>query len=309
MQRSTGYNPLRPTITASAYAPTPYAPTPYTDEPLNKLKIVLTFDDGPASTEASGSYNRTQHVMTELEDRGITGVFFVQTHVPIRGGSREGRRIMGDTNNRGHILAVHTTVATNAHRPESSHRNLQADKDFDFGASLQRGIDQIERATETKDENDVVVEEGVVVEFVRPPNGDIGEPGSDIRREVVRTYESKDLELVLWDIDPERFINSKIHDNVEKRKDKVLEDIPNRMREYLPDLTDPNLEAPSAVAKTQMVALFHDVQQHVAENIGTFIDKIEKVARDLGYTPCLNLTPDEVKQVMIDQNTENEDVR
>ena len=248
--------------------------------------------------------------MDELERRKITGVFFVQTHVPIRGGSRAGRRIMGETNNRGHILAVHTTVEeTNAHHDDFSHKNLQADEDFDFGASLQRGIDQIERATETKDENDVVVEEGVVVEFVRPPNGDIGEPGSDIRREVVQTYESKDLELVLWDIDPERFINPKIHDTVEKRRDKVLEDIPNRMREYLPDLTDPNLEDPSAVAKTQMVALFHDVQKHVALYLSCFINKIDTVARAMGYEPCWKLMPDEVKQVMIDQNTENEDER
>ena len=285
----------------SAYAPTPYAPTPYTDEPPNKLKIVLTFDDGPSTTftegvpdkDRPGEYkevvvNYTRMIMNELERRKITGVFFVQTHVPIRGGSPHGEGVIRETHNRKHILALHTTEPTRPHKSDNEHTALQ--ERGELGNSLQGGIDRIQDITAVKDENDVVVEEGVVVEFVRPPNGEYD-------TDVIETYERLNLEHVYWDIDPEN--------GDDGTPEGLRANLERQMKRYLPDMK----KNPNATPKEQLVALFHDVQSLVGRNIKSLIDKIEEVARNLGYTPCLNLTPDEVKQVMIDQNTENEDVR
>ena len=243
---------------------TPYAPY----MPAKRsLEIVLTFDDGPASTTPSGE-NRTQDVMKELESRRIPGVFFVQTHAPIRGGSADGRRIIGDIHNRGHLLGLHTTVAeNNPHHPNFYHTKLQ--ERGELRTSLQNGKDLIEQVTATE------------VEFVRPPAG-VGANDSD----VIQTYEDLDLELVMWDSDPER--------GARRNKERILANIKSQIDTYL------------ANERTEMVVLLHDVQRVVADNLPSFIDKIEEVACDNGYEPVWELTAEEVKQVMRNQNNENE---
>ena len=202
--------------------------------------------------------------MDELEKptRNITGVFFVQTHAAIRGGSRAGRGIIGETHERGHILAIHTTVVGNHPtlvKPDPHNRYFYHTAMKERGVlaeSLQNGKDQIEGATATKDEDGVVVKPGVVVEFVRPPAG-------VYNTDVIQTYEDLNLEHVYWNIDPERGDDGTpggLRDNIERQ-----------MKRYLPDMK----KNPNATPKEQMVALFHDVQGLVANHIGSYIGKIE----------------------------------
>ena len=71
------------------------------------VRILLTFDDGPHGA-ALGANNRTENVLDARRDRGAKAAFFIQTHVPYRLASREGRRIAFRAHAEGHVLAIDT---------------------------------------------------------------------------------------------------------------------------------------------------------------------------------------------------------
>lgn len=113
--------------------------------------------------------------------------------------------------------------------------------------------------------NLIETETGSRPEFIRPPAGE----GADDSG-VIQTYSGLDLELVMWDIDPERGSGGNAA--------TICDNIDTQMRTYL-----------AGEPKTQMVALFHDPQKVVEDNLPAFIDQIKSVTCALGYRPIFNL--------------------
>ena len=74
----------------------------------------------------------------------------------------------------------------------------------------------------------------------------------------------------------------------------ILANIESQMELYLADGD-----------KTQIVVLLHDVQSVVAYNVVSFIDKIDEVARDMGYTPDFHPSDSETRMVLRSQSNEN----
>ena len=74
----------------------------------------------------------------------------------------------------------------------------------------------------------------------------------------------------------------------------ILANIESQMELYLADGD-----------KTQIVVLLHDVQSVVAYNLVSFIDKIDEVARDMGYTPDFHPSDSETRMVLRSQSNEN----
>ena len=275
--RNTQGGGTRPIVSSDPYCP--YHPY-IANRP--ELKIVLTFDDGP--TQTFRGVNRTRNIMNYLTSQGIIGAFFVQTHaltrledgreIPFRGSTENGRETIGLIA-QNHIVAVHTTLAVvNPHHSDYYHDVLQGtvldgQTENELARTLPQGINLIE--TET----------GSRPEFIRPPAGE----GADDSG-VIQTYSGLDLELVMWDIDPERGSGGNAA--------TICDNIDTRMRTYL-----------AGGPKTQMVALFHDPQKVVEDNLPAFIDQIKSVACALGYRPIFNLTKEQVKEVLRAQTDRN----
>lgn len=262
--RNTQGGGTKPIVSSDPYCP--YHPY-IANRP--ELKIVLTFDDGP--TQTFRGVNRTRNIMNYLTENSIVAAFFVQTHAKardedtgreyaFRGSTTNGRETIGLIA-QNHIVAVHTTLAVvNPHHTDYYHDVLQStvlegQTENELARTLPQGIDLIE--TET----------GSRPEFIRPPAGE----GADDSG-VIQTYSGLDLELVMWDIDPERGSGGNAA--------TICDNIDTQMRDYL--LT--------GESKTRMVALFHDPQKVVEDNLPAFIDQIKSVACALGYKPVFNLT-------------------
>ena len=237
-----------------------------------RLKIVLTFDDGPSSGQQS-SQNLTRNIMDTLDSRGIQGVFFIQSHAldndtPFRGSSDVGRAIIRDMQADGHIIGVHTGAEeNNAHSWANNHVNRLAAGEL-YG-DITRAQNLIE--DETDDHGGV--------EFIRPPFGEINSG-------VIDQYSDLALQYVGWNIDPEN--------NSGGTAAGILANIESQMELYLADGD-----------KTQIVVLLHDVQSVVAYNLVSFIDKIDEVARDMGYTPDFHPSDSETRMVLRSQSNEN----
>lgn len=78
---------------------------------MGAIVVVLTFDDGPHIAKITEG-NRTDKVLNTLKKNSVQqetkAAFFVQTHVPFRGGSAFGQQLMKRENDEGHIVEVHT---------------------------------------------------------------------------------------------------------------------------------------------------------------------------------------------------------
>lgn len=239
------------------------------------LRIALTFDDGPSSA-TQASQNPTRRVMDALDSRGIRAAFFIQSHAldennnPFRGSSEEGRRIIRDLHGDGHIIGIHTGMESQyAHSVVNYHpARLAVEKLYNDLTNARALIE---------DETGALGE----VEFVRPPGG-VYTPG------VIDKYSDLALQHVHWDIDPERgaaHIPSQIEANID-----------SQIRDYLD---------PDKGNREQMVVLLHDIQSAVAYNLIDFIDKIDSVVKEMGYTPNFHLTQEEMKMTLRAQSSQN----
>ena len=99
---------------------------------MAKVEAILTFDDGPLTTE--GSANGTDRILSALESNptghALNAVFFIQSHAKDdngnhnRGMHREGKRLVKKMTDAGHIVGVHTGMdAYRAHAEENDHPN------------------------------------------------------------------------------------------------------------------------------------------------------------------------------------------
>ena len=85
------------------------------------VTVVLTFDDGPhAARDPDRNYTRQALGTLNVNSvqNGTKGVFFIQTHVPFRGGSQTGRNVIEAIWAEGHVVGIHTG-STEDHVPHT----------------------------------------------------------------------------------------------------------------------------------------------------------------------------------------------
>jgi peptidoglycan/xylan/chitin deacetylase (PgdA/CDA1 family) len=143
---------------------------------MAEVTVVLTFDDGPHAL-ADLSRNYTAQALRTLRTNGVQantkGVFFVQTHVPHRGGSRVGREAIQRIWAEGHVVGIHTGSVED-HVPHTQRRGeLRGDLE-----GARRYLQEL----------------GITSTFVRPVGGQTNSA-------VLATYRDLGLKMVLWDID------------------------------------------------------------------------------------------------------------
>ena len=140
------------------------------------VTVVLTFDDGPhAASDPDRNYTRQalRTLRTNSVQANTKAVFFIQTHVPFRGGSQSGREVIEAIWAEGHVVGIHTG-STEDHVPHTQR-----------GGQLR---DDLQRASRYLDNL------GISSAFVRPVGG-------AVNAAVLQTYRFLGLKMVLWDID------------------------------------------------------------------------------------------------------------
>lgn len=169
-----------------------------------RLRIVLTFDDGPETTKGL-----TEQVHGVLQKRRIVAGFFVQALVttPPRGGHDGGLQMikaLAET----HVIGIHTGSVKD-HVPHTCRVLENADDGLGENA-LESDIIKARKRLESLGE----------IRYIRPPFGE----GNAQTRAV---YDKLDIRSVLWNIDPEDWKSGQTSDGV---KQKIATDLSARSR-------------------------------------------------------------------------------
>ncbi|MBN1919121.1 MAG: polysaccharide deacetylase family protein [Verrucomicrobia bacterium] len=159
--------------------------------------MILTFDDGPHHVPLGTGENYTERLLETLDANSvqdhIRAVFFVQTHVGIRGATAEGQQLMVREAAAGHLVGIHTG-STDDHvdhrtraRTPAYDWNLDGALDELDGANalesdLRRATDRIKKLT------------GTASQLVRPTYG-------ATNGAVLAVYRTLGLRMLLWDVD------------------------------------------------------------------------------------------------------------
>lgn len=170
---------------------------------MEKVNVILTFDDGPHL--GAGSANRTQRVLSVLDDHNINAVFFIQYH-PAK--TTRGTNIVNQAHREGHIIGVHTGMdSPDAHADANDHPNRVGDKLLDD--DMRQAKDFIRART------------GADPKYVRPP---FGRHNSAVRAE----YRRQNLNMIMWDIESrdaytgstEESINTRLRSEINRLLDR-----------------------------------------------------------------------------------------
>jgi peptidoglycan/xylan/chitin deacetylase (PgdA/CDA1 family) len=139
------------------------------------LRLMITFDDGPS---IRSDYNPTLAILRQLATNdvqpGIKALFFVQTEHKKGGGTPQGRDIMRQAHEQGHVIGIHSTSP----RGHIAHTTLPTDV---LMGELQQARGVIRNCT------------GSSPKFIRPPYG-----ACDVRTRTV--YAQLGLDVVMADV-------------------------------------------------------------------------------------------------------------
>lgn len=167
---------------------------------MEKVNVILTFDDGPHL--GAGSANRTQRVLNVLDDHDINAVFFIQYYL---GKTTRGKNIVDQAHNEGHIIGVHTGMdSTDAHADENDHPNRVADQLLDD--DMRQAKSYIRART------------GAYPKYVRPP---FGRHNSAVRAE----YQRQGLNMIMWDVESRDAYPGSTEESINTRLQNQINDL------------------------------------------------------------------------------------
>jgi len=218
------------------------------------IGIILTFDDGP---HAATTNNYTQMVMDTLAvnsvENGIKAAFFVQTHVPYRGGSSVGQQKITAMENEGHQVEIHTG-STEDHvyhtvRVTAAPYDVDGDGNPDGQNGLESDLIRAKKRINTLT--------GGTPAFVRPPGGAYNQA-------VLSTYQRVNLTIKMWDVD-----------STDSSPGATVESIKNALRSQI--------TSKISAAGTKLIILFHDIKSITANNLDEFLQEIADSVEDAGY--------------------------
>lgn len=219
-------------------------------------KILLTFDDGPQSAN-------TSKVAKALDDRGISGVFFVQTHALMCGKDEDcaGNKVILEKVHPKHLVAIHTGSKEDHvehwRRVALAAENVTGDAKPDGENALES--DMI-RAKER-----LLSLLGTVPAYVRAPRGEKTNPKpkpGDVSTtaKVNAAYASQKLKHIGWD-----------KDSQDSKPGATAETVTANLGKA---------SAPEFGGAGPVIILFHDRNGITATNIGKYIDAIKQSCKD-----------------------------
>jgi peptidoglycan/xylan/chitin deacetylase (PgdA/CDA1 family) len=210
--------------------------------PPPPITVRLTFDDGPTSAAP----HNTRKVLTTLANNvvqsNIPVTFFVQTHVPIRGGHPEGIQTMEMALAAGHDIMIHT----GSDEDHVDHRVRVGDLPYAGGANALES-DLIRAKARISS-----LSGGSVPIYVRAPGG-------ATNTAVLQTYASQNLTHKLWDLDSADSSGGATLGSVNLA---VINGMHSRLNQ----------------GDTDIVILFHDIKSVTADNLATYLWNIRAVA-------------------------------
>lgn len=171
---------------------------------MAEITVVLTFDDGPHS-RADLAQNYTAQALQSLRTNRVQpnakAVFFVQTHVPHRGGSRVGKEMIRNMGAEGHIVGIHTGSAEDhvSHIARRDRGELRNDLERAMRYLRDLGIQSL---------------------YVRPVGGQTNDP-------VRNTYRALGLKMLLWDIDSRDSHSGYTRDRITQHLRQRIRDLAN----------------------------------------------------------------------------------
>ena len=231
-----------------------------------EIKIVLTFDDGPHHVAPSSNY--TNEILDILEGRNIKAVFFIQTHALSRPYSGSGPKPYFRGMHDGGKDMVHRMrddchvvgfhTAAEVHGTHNRENWHTEISAAELRARLDTGKDFIDLNAN-------------IPRWVRPPGG---HHNSSVRA----IYSEKDLDLVMWDLDTEDWKS----------------DAPAGVLDRIDDRLTQKINA----GETELVVLFHDIQENTADNLEDYLDKFDEVANREGCSIKWVLTLDEITDIL-----------
>jgi peptidoglycan/xylan/chitin deacetylase (PgdA/CDA1 family) len=228
------------------------------------IRILLTFDDGPHAAALGGS-NRTEKVLDRLNEKGIKGVFFVQTHVPYRLASENGLQIASRIQAEGHVLAIHTGSFLD-HRCHKWRCTQPADV---VGAI--NGLDSDMQRARAAIRNIA----GADPRFVRATYGHTNDACMDV-------YARNGLNHVNWDIESKDSSGSATAAFV---CDRLGAETKRR-----------------AWAPTDLIYLLHDISAVTAEHLKDFIDAITAAVAANGHAAAFVAHRREAESIMLERS-------
>lgn len=234
----------------------------------NTVKVILTFDDGPDTR--AGLANGTQRILDTLENLDINAVFFIQSHARddnnnyFRGMEEDvGIPLVEQMHKEKHIIAVHTGMdGQMAHAWANRHTRREAIGKL--GKDLDCCKEYIRDRT------------GSYPRYVRPPFG-------DHNRAVRSQYASRNLNMILWDIDSRDTTSS--YDR---------HDIKNHLKSRVKRLM--------ARGNRHLVILFHDIDisTNSPGHLYDYISVVENAIYTSGFNADLSLSREEIHQILAD---------
>lgn len=248
-----------PTATPSLQVPPPQRIliNPRAFDPSRKnlavVTIVLTFDDGPHAASGDAS-NHTRQVLSILAKNSVQpqlkAAFFVQTDVAHRMGSAVGRLVVRDIHAQGHLIAIHTGSTSDHEKHWKRVAEPAEDIDGDRKPDGDNGLE----TDMIRAKQHILSAIGQTPKYVRAVGGELASPWSIFGRgKVVQVYDKFNLKHIRWDVDS--------HDNQPPRPgpEKVVENLMHGVEEAL------------ASGKTELVVLFHDINETTAANLDKYI--------------------------------------
>lgn len=146
----------------------------------SQIKVLLSFDDGPHAL-GDMEKNRTAQTLAALKNNttqpNTKAVFFVQTHVPYRGGCTKGKKMIEKISEEGHVIGIHTGSVDDHESHVVREKNGKLTDDMKNAKTYLKELE-------------------IDARFVRPVGGKY-----DTRVKTIYEKSDLNLKMILWDID------------------------------------------------------------------------------------------------------------
>jgi len=224
------------------------------------VRVILSFDDGPHHVPPGTGENYTENILRTLETNsvqdGMKAVFFVQTHVAIRGGSDVGQRLITRAAAAGHVVGVHTGST----RDHVDHRLRAVTPAYDWNRD--RVLDARDGANGL--ESDLLRAKariktlaGKEPVLVRPTYG-----ATD--RRVRAVYRTLGLQMVFWNVDSRDALDRSLGPTV------IAANVRRQVREQV------------RAGRGLIIVLFHDINSTTQAHLDDYLIAIYEAAEAEG---------------------------
>ena len=234
----------------------------------DQVEVVMTFDDGP---HVSSGSNKTRNVLNLLHQRDIIGTFFILTHDrdPNSNAYCRGKHDPTGLQVVGEILEKDHLIGIHTSEDGQNTHDRTHPQRYSQGwldEDLVQGKDFINEKAGYGH-----------CKFVRGPYGYTNSNCNSV-------YTQQDLQFVHWDIDPRDYSGT-----VEQVQERLETQIVNKVNG----------------GKSELVILFHDIQNTTGYNLADFIETIEAAITSCGKEPVLSLSKARTEEILTDQSSEN----